>query len=147
MIAVNGRDKRAKNHPLMRQLSDFAASQRNPKTLRNDLHERGFKVRVLNDPGDEAARLAGRNQPLAEARVRTLGHADEEFLLERRNVYALLFGHRVVGGQNHHDFMAGDGFPLKIPVRVRGAQPDETEIDLSRLEGAELFGRRHVEQV
>src|SRR5688572_4327418 len=43
--------------------------------------------------------------------------------------------------------MMGDAFPLKVLRGSRGPQANEPEIDLSPFQRAELFGRRHVEQV
>src|SRR5688572_14041088 len=81
MIGLDGWHKGAKYHAGMRQLPNFAAGQRDAQPLGDDVHQRRFQIGVLNNPGREAPGLARRNQPVSEAGVRALGHADEEFVL------------------------------------------------------------------
>ena len=131
----------------MRELSDLAARERDAEPLGDDVHESGFQIGILNNPGDEAARLAGGNQPVAETGMGALGHADEKFLLERGDLDALFFGHGMVSWQDDDDLVVGNTFPLKIFAGCGRAQANEPEIDFAGFKGAQLFGRRHVEEI
>src|SRR5947199_8777814 len=123
----------------MRDVFDLLASQSDAQTLGHEAHQSRLEVGILQNFGREIRRTAKFRKPFAEDGMSFFRHANKKHGFEIREIDPGFFGQWMLLRDGDDRLLAGDHFQLQVPNRGWRPKPNESKIDLARLEGPELF--------